>query len=67
MRSWTEQLAATVRPLITFGAFGVFAYLACTGRIGADAVLGVIGMVFGFWFQARSQTAPSAAAKETKP
>jgi hypothetical protein len=58
-----------VRPLVTLGMLVIFGWLAITAKISSDASLGLIGMVFGFWFQSRSPGAGSASTKtvETDP
>lgn len=57
------KLDQGVRPAVTLGMLVIFGWLALTGKLSSDATMGIIGMVFGFWFQSR---APGSGGSTTK-
>ena len=59
------KLDQMVRPMVTLGMLFIFGWLSITGKISSDAALGLIGMVFGFWFQSRTDQRNVASTTRT--
>lgn len=56
-----EALEKATRPLVTLALTGALIYGFALDKVGAEAFLGVVGGVIGFWFSQRQ------AAKDAVP
>ena len=51
-----EILNGVVRPLVTIGFALTVQYGFLVGKVDKNEILGIAGMIFGFWFMQRTQT-----------
>jgi len=56
-----EGVRKLVRPVVTYVLTGIFAFAVVHGvvtggiKLNAEAFLGILGMVIGFWFATREK------------
>ena len=48
-----EALRSSVRPFVTYGFTLMVGYGFVSGSIGGGELLGMAGMVIGYWFRSR--------------
>ena len=62
-----EQLQAAVRPIVTLMVTSVLCYGFVVTLIGAEAFLGIVCSIVGYWFSQRERTKANGPAPEPPP
>jgi EamA domain-containing membrane protein RarD len=59
---WVERLRAVVRPTLALAGCGIFGYLAVTAKLPVEATVGILTMVFTFYFVHRHEEKPKPSS-----